>query len=186
MTKAICILLAEGFEESEAVVPADLLKRLGVNIIFTSITNNKDVRGAHGFKFIADTTINNISTNDFDALMLPGGLPGTTNLRDNNDVISLVNKANENNKIISAICAAPIVLKDAGVADNKRITGYPTCEQFSQKHNFSFTGNDVEIDDNIITAKAMGKAHLFAFAIAKVLGFSDDDIKKLTSSTFFN
>ena len=62
MTKAICILLAEGFEESEAVVPADLLKRLGVNIIFTSITNNKDVRGAHGFKFIADTTINNIST----------------------------------------------------------------------------------------------------------------------------
>ena len=102
MTKAICILLAEGFEESEAVVPADLLKRLGVNIIFTSITNNKDVRGAHGFKFIADTTINNISTNDFDALMLPGGLPGTTNLRDNNDVISLVNKANENNKIISA------------------------------------------------------------------------------------
>lgn len=186
MTKTICILLADGFEESEAIVPADLLKRLGVNIVFASITDNKEVKGTHGFKIIADTTINNISTNDFDVLMLPGGLPGTTNLRDNNDVISLVQQANKNDKIISAICAAPIVLKDADVADNKCLTGYPSCEQFSQKHKFSFTGNDVEVDGRIITAKAMGKAHLFAFAIAGALGFTDDDIKQLASSTFFN
>ena len=186
MTKTICILLAEGFEESEAIVPADLLKRLGVNVVFASITNDKEVKGTHGFKLIADTTINNISTDNFDVLMLPGGLPGTTNLRDNNDVISLVKKSDEDNKIITAICAAPIVLKDADVADNKRITGYPDCEQFSQKHKFSFTGNDIEIDGKIITAKAMGKAHLFAFAIAKALGFSDDNIKQLASSTFFN
>ena len=185
MTKTICILLAEGFEESEAIVPADLLKRLGVNVVFVSITNNTEVTGTHGFKLIADTTISNVTTDNFDALMLPGGLPGTTNLRDNNNVISLVKKSDEDNKIITAICAAPIVLKDAGVADNKRITGYPTCEQFSQKHKFSFTGNDVEIDGKIITAKAMGKAHLFAFAIAKALGFSDDEIKNLASSTFF-
>ena len=56
MTKTICILLAEGFEESEAIVPADLLKRLGVNIVFASITNVKEIKGTHGFKFIADTT----------------------------------------------------------------------------------------------------------------------------------
>ena len=62
MTKSICILLADGFEESEAIVPADLLKRLGVNITFASITDNKEVRGTHGFKFLSDTTINNIST----------------------------------------------------------------------------------------------------------------------------
>ncbi len=186
MTKSICILLADGFEESEAIVPADLLKRLGVNITFASITDNKEVRGTHGFKFLSDTTINNISTDDFDALMLPGGLPGTTNLRDSQKVISLVQQADLKEKIISAICAAPIVLKDAGVADNKRITGYPDCEQFSLKHKFSFTGNNVEVDGKIITAKAMGKAHLFAFAIAKALGFSDDEIKNLSQSTFTN
>lgn len=184
MTKSICILLADGFEESEAIVPADLLKRLGVNIVFTSITDNKEIIGTHGFKIISDTTIDNISTNDFDALMLPGGLPGTTNLRDSKEVISLVQQSAQDEKIISAICAAPIVLKDAGVVDNKRITGYPSCEQFSLKHKFSFTDNDVEVDGKIITAKAMGKAHLFAFAIAKALGFSDDDIKQLASSTF--
>lgn len=186
MTKTICILLADGFEESEAIVPADLLKRLGVNVIFTSITDNKEIIGTHGFKILSDTTINNISTDDFDALMLPGGLPGTTNLRDSKKVISLVQQANLKEKIISAICAAPIVLKDAGIADNKRITGYPSCEQFSLKHKFLFTDNDVEIDGKIITAKAMGKAHLFAFAIAKALGFSDNEIKNLSQSTFTN
>ena len=186
MTKSICILLADGFEESEAIVPADLLKRLGLNIIFTSITNNKEVTGTHGFKLIADTTIDSISTNNFDALMLPGGLPGTTNLRDSEKVINLVQQTYHENKICSAICAAPIILKDAGIADNKNITGYPTCEQFSKKHQFSFTGKDVEVDGKIITAKAMGKAHLFAFAIAKSLGFSDYEIQNLAQSTFTN
>lgn len=186
MTKSLCILLADGFEESEAVVPADLLKRLGVNITFASVSNKAEVIGTHGFKIMSDTSIINISVNDFDALMLPGGLPGTTNLRDSKEVISLIQQFYNKEKIISAICAAPIVLKDAGIADNKRITGYPDCEQFSLKHKFSFTGNDVEIDGKIITAKAMGKAHLFAFAIAKAMGFSDDDIKQLSASTFTN
>ena len=186
MIKSICILIAEGFEESEAVIPADLLKRLGVNVTFVSITSDIEVRGTHGFRILSDTTINKISADDFDALMLPGGLPGTTNLRDSKEVISLVQQAYNEGKIVSAICAAPIVLKDAGIADDKRITGYPACEQFSKKHQFSFTGNDVEVDGNIITAKALGKAHLFAFAIAKSLGFSDNDIKQLASSTFTN
>jgi 4-methyl-5(b-hydroxyethyl)-thiazole monophosphate biosynthesis len=70
MTKTLCILLADGFEESEAIIPADLLKRLGVNIIFTSISKQKEVTGTHGFKLIADTTIDSISTNNFDALMV--------------------------------------------------------------------------------------------------------------------
>lgn len=186
MTKTICILLANGFEESEAIIPADLLKRLGVNVVFASISDDIEVSGTHGFKFVADTTIDKITPDDFDVLMLPGGLPGTTNLRDSDKVVSLLQQSDKKDKIIAAICAAPIVLKDSGIADNKIITGYPSCEQFSKKHRFSFTGNDVEIDGRVITAKALGKAHLFAFAIAKALGFSDDDIKQLASSTFTN
>lgn len=184
MTKNICILLASGFEESEVIIPADLLKRIGVNVILASINNQTIVCGTHDFRLIADTTIDKVSPNDFDVLMLPGGLPGTTNLRDNKNVISLIRQANEENKIIAAICAAPIVLKDAGIADNKHITGYPNCESFSKNHTFSFTGNDVEVDGKIITAKALGKAHLFAFAIAKALGYSDNEIKNLAASTF--
>ena len=186
MTKTICILLAEGFEESEAIVPADLLKRLGVNVVFASITSNKEVCGTHGFKFLCDCLIDDISTSDFDVIMLPGGLPGTTNLRDSEKVISLLKKSHNTDKIISAICAAPIVLKDAQVADNKRITGYPSCEQFSRNPDFSFSGRDVEVDGKIITAKAMGKAHLFAFAIAEVLGIDKGEIDNIRNSTFFN
>ena len=186
MNKSVCILLADGFEESEAIVPADLLKRLGVNITFCSVTQNKEVTGTHGFKLISDTTINNITPKNFDVLMLPGGLPGTTNLRDCDEVISLIQQSHKENKIIGAICAAPIVLKDAGIAKNITITGYPNCEQFSKNPDFTFTGKDVEVSEKIITAKAMGKAHLFAFEIAKSLGFSNDDINALSSSTFIN
>ena len=177
------LFLADGFEETEALATLDVMRRAKMDVVTVGVTG-ESVTGSHKVEVKADTTIDKISTADFDVLMLPGGLPGTTNLRDSKEVISLVQQSAQDEKIISAICAAPIVLKDAGVADDKHITGYPACEQFSKKHKFSFTGNDVEVDGKIITAKAMGKAHLFAFAIAKALGFSDDEIKNLSHSTF--
>ena len=82
---SVCILLADGFEEAEAIIPADLLKRLGVKIIFAGV-NSIDVRGTHNFHIKADNLIDNISSNDFDALILPGGLPGTINLRNSEKV----------------------------------------------------------------------------------------------------
>ena len=185
MSKTVCILLADGFEEVEAIMPADILKRLDINVILAGIKGT-NICGSHGICLTTQTTINDISADDFDALILPGGLPGTTNLRDSENVISLVYHANEQNKICAAICAAPIVLRDAGITENKIITGYPGCERLSNNPDFKFSEKSVEISDNIITAKGMGKASEFGFAIARALGISDKQIKDISSSAFID
>ncbi len=180
-----CFLLADGFEETEAIMTADILKRIGINIIFAGI-ENKTIRGTHNFYITTDKLINDISTNDFDVIILPGGLPGTTNLRNSPLVINLIKEAYNNKKICAAICAAPIVLRDAGITQNKIITGYPNCEQLSYDPNFKFTGNDVETDGLIITAKGMGKSASFAFAIARALGYNQNEINNIASSAFID
>jgi 4-methyl-5(b-hydroxyethyl)-thiazole monophosphate biosynthesis len=180
-----CLLLADGFEETEAIMTADVLKRIGINIMFVGV-NNKTVRGTHDFCITADKLINDISVDEFNALVLPGGLPGTINLRNSQAVINLIKKAYDNKKICAAICAAPIVLRDAGITNNKNITGYPGCEQLSLSPDFQFSGKDVEIDDLIITAKGMGKSAQFAFEIAKALGFKQSEIQKVADSAFIS
>lgn len=181
--KTVCILLADGFEEVEAIYPADIFKRLGLNVMLVGV-ENKIVLGAHDIKIETPYLLNDISFTDFDALMLPGGLPGTINLRNSQNVIDLVRQANEHKKIVAAICAAPIVLHDAGIADGKRTTGYPSTEQLANKKNFKFSGNMVETDGNLITAIGMGQASAFALAIAQALGIEKDKINDVMKNAF--
>lgn len=181
--KTVCILLADGFEEVEAIYPADIFKRLGINVMMVGVDSNI-VRGAHDIKIETPYLLKEISSFDFDALMLPGGLPGTINLRDSQKVIDLVKQAHSSHKIIAAICAAPIILHDAGIADNKHTTGYPSCEQLANKKGFQFSGNMVEVDDNIITAIGMGQAAPFAFAIAQKLDLSTQKITDTMQNAF--
>lgn len=183
--KTVCILLADGFEEVEAIYPADIFKRLGLNVMLVGIEDNI-VRGTHDIKIETPYILSDISFADFDALVLPGGLPGTINLRDNKNVMELVRQANEHKKIVAAICAAPIVLHDAGIADNKNTTGYPSCEQLAHKKNFNFSGKMIEIDGNIITAIGMGQASVFAFEIAKALGVTDNIVQDIAQNAFIN
>jgi len=181
--KTICILLADGFEEVEAIYPADIFKRLGFNVILAGLDNNI-IRGTHDFNIQTPTTLDDISVSDFDALVLPGGLPGATNLRDSAKVLDLVRQADNEHKIIAAICAAPIILHDAGIIKNKRTTGYPTCERLANSGNFHFTGNMVEQDQNIITAIGMGQAAAFAITIAKALGMDNQKISATVKNAF--
>lgn len=183
--KTACIILADGFEEVEALMPADIFKRLKINVILVGL-KDKLVTGAHGFQITANTLAKDISVADFDALILPGGLPGATNLQSSPIVTDLLHQANAQNKICAAICAAPIVLHDTGVAQGKTITGYPGCEGLAKQPNCSFSGANVEVDGNIISAIGMGKAHLFAFAIAKALGISAQEINNLAAGAFLD
>lgn len=184
MSKTICFLLADGFEEAEAIVPADLLKRLGYNIILAGETSS--VRGTHNFYINTTHHIDTISADKIDALVLPGGLPGTLNLRNNPKVINLVKETHRQHKICAAICAAPIILRDAGITKNISITGYPGCEQLSLTPNFKFSNHPIEITDNIITAIGMGKASKFAFAIAQKLGSTEQQITEIAQNTFIS
>ncbi|HJO92357.1 MAG TPA: DJ-1 family glyoxalase III [Victivallales bacterium] len=170
MKKDILLLLTEGFEEVEAVVPVDFLRRLGVNLITVGL-ENKTVTGSHNIVLQTDITLAEVIPDNIAALILPGGMPGSTNLRDNDKVINLIKVANSQNKLIAAICAASIALYRAGILQNKNHTAHPSVKEFFIKSNY--TEKRVEQDDNIITAKGPGVSFEFALRIAQYLGFGD-------------
>ncbi len=173
MKDKIIFILAEGFEEIEALAPIDFLRRLGFEIIivgaqnFDSQRKNNKIKGAHGIIVEADIMLADISGVP-KAVILPGGMPGSTNLRDNKAVIELVSRTYEKGNLVAAICAATIVLNEAEILDNKTITSHPSVEGIFGD-NITYTGNRVEQDGNIITAKAAGASFDFALKIAEFL-----------------
>ena len=127
MRNEIAILLADGFEEIEALAPADIWRRLGLTVKLAGVTG-KVVTSTRGIPVTADLLISDLDQENLQLVYLPGGLPGATNLRDDDRVIELVQKVHDNGGFIGAICAAPVVLAKAGLSSGRRITGYPTTE----------------------------------------------------------
>ena len=167
MAKKFLIVLADGFEEIEAITPIDVLRRAGLDVVIAGL-NSRAVAGAHGIKFEADVTLENY-TGLPDALILPGGLPGSENLRKSSLVAELVKQMNEAQKIIGAICAAPaLVLAPTGVLDHKKATCYPGFEK-NFPPSVQFSPERVVCDGNIITSRGPGSAMEFALALARQL-----------------
>ena len=104
--KNVVIVLADGFEEVEAIAPADVLKRLGCNVILAGL-KNMTVTGAHGISVNADAVLDGVDCINADAFVLPGGLPGATNLRDDARIMEILKKRDAAGKICAAICASP-------------------------------------------------------------------------------
>ena len=167
MKKNIVILLADGFEEIEALVPADVLRRLGFQVTLAAVGGERTVAGAHGIRVTADARLTELPQDGFDAVILPGGMPGSRNLRDSALVLSRVRAMTEAGRIVAAICAAPIALAKAGVLAGRRYTMYPG---FEPEMPSAPTGNLVERDGDLITGKGPGAAFAFAAEIASALG----------------
>ncbi len=179
--KKIAVLLANGFEEIEALAPSDILTRLGYEVVLAGIVPGA-ITGSHGFPVQPKCGISELNADSLDAVFLPGGLPGSTSLRDSDEVIALVRKMYSAGKIVSAICAAPIALHKAGVTEGRRVTGYPGSEQMAP--GLVYTGNRAETDGNVVTGKGPGAAFDFAFALAAALGSTADEIKNLKQQMF--
>lgn len=162
--KKVAVLLANGFEEIEALTVVDVLRRGNVNCSMVSI-NEKEVTGAHNIKVIADEIISDDL--DVDMVILPGGMPGATNLRDDLRVISLLKKMNNENKKIAAICAAPIVLAKAGIISGEDITSYPGFEDDLKEGNYK--EDLVVISGNLITSRGPATALEFSYTLLDVL-----------------
>lgn len=164
----ILVLLAEGFEEIEALTVVDYLRRLDINVNTVSMTENEKVVGAHDIGVITDVLFQNIEDlESYDGLVLPGGLPGATNLRDDKRVIDLVQDFNNREKLVAAICAGPIVLEKAGIIAGKDITSYPGFED--QLSSGNYKEDKVVVDGNIITGRGPALAMDFTIEIAKYL-----------------
>ncbi len=162
---SVLVPLAEGFEEIEAVSIIDVLRRAGVEVT-TAYLFNPEVNGANGITILANNSINDVRSSDFDMIVLPGGIPGATNLRDDERVQRLLKEFDEQNKNIAAICAAPIALEKAGVLKEK-FTCYPSYE--TEIKSSSFSEDRVVKSGNILTSRGPGTALCFALEIVKTL-----------------
>ena len=175
----LLLFLAPGFEEIEAVTVIDITRRAGLSIRSVSVTNNKTVTGAHQISVNADLLFEEVNFDEIDALILPGGMPGTKNLNAHAGLKKqLVNFAKNPDKTLAAICAAPSILGELGLLDGKKATCYPGFED--QLGRAKLSRKPVVRDGNILTADGPAHATLFALKIVEYLGnsFLASDITK--------
>ena len=169
--KKVSVLLAEGFEEIEALSVVDLLRRARIYVDTVSISDEYMVRGSHGIAVQTEDLFEEVNFADFDMVVLPGGLPGTTNLVNHSGVRRVVTDFAENGKYVAAICAAPTVLSELGLLKGKRVTCYPDMER--KITGAVLTGAPVMEDGNIITGQGVGAAVDFALKLIAVLAGSE-------------
>lgn len=159
------VFLAEGFEEMEAIIPVDVLRRAGMDVKTVSITDSHNVTGAHGITVKADLTFKQADFEGAEWLIIPGGLPGAENLHAFGALNDLLRVHSEKGKI-AAICASPaMVLAPLGLLDGKEATGYPGTEEGLNSGGAVVKDERVVALDNIITANGPASALRFALAI---------------------
>ena len=163
--KTIFVFLAEGFEEIEALTPVDVLRRAGLSVQTVSIMDEQAVKGAHGVPVLADVMFADVNPEDAEMILLPGGLPGATNLDAHEELSKMILDFAKAKKPLAAICAAPLVFGNRGLLEGKKATCYPGFETYLQ--GAEYTAALVEKDDNFITGKGPGAAMEFAFAIVE-------------------
>ena len=161
--------MADGFEDIEALIPVDVLRRGGVDIKTVSITGSDIVESAHGVKMHADLTFEEAEPmlDDADLLMLPGGMPGAVNLNDHAGVKEALLRQAEKGKMIAAICAAPLVLGGLGLLNGRRATCYPGVEQTLL--GAEYTAELFTIDGNITTGEGPAAALPYAYSLLERL-----------------
>ncbi|MBD3225075.1 MAG: DJ-1 family protein [Caldithrix sp.] len=160
------LLLAPGFEETEAITVIDLLRRASIEVTVAGLQENQ-VTGSHDITINTDVYYKEVQENTFDILILPGGQPGSTHLKNDAIVLDWVRKRFEENRYLAAICAAPTVFHAAGITDNLKLTSFPAEKDvFTNAH---YSEDRVVIDQNVITSRGVGTAIDFALTLIEIL-----------------
>lgn len=180
MTKKVALFIENGSEELELIAPLDVMRRANLEVDVISANNEDFITSAHNVKIIADKKIEEINNIlDYDAIVIPGGMPGSTLLRDNKKIIEFYQTMYNSGKLVAAICAAPIVLSAAGITDDKEVTSYPGFDKEINCKSYN-SEKAVVVDKNVITAQGPAVAILFGYEIVNYLlqDNTADDIKK--------
>jgi len=165
----VLIPLAQGCEELEAVTLIDLLRRADITVITASLTEQRQIKASRGVQLVADLALEDIMFDDFDMVVLPGGQPGTDHLNDDPRIHAILKRLVQADKAIAAICAAPLVLANAGLLEGKSATSYPGVLKADEWPNISLKNDAVVIDGKVLTSKGPGTAIDFALAIIEYL-----------------
>ena len=164
----VLVPLASGCEELEAVTIIDLLRRAGIEVITASL-DEAPVKASRGTVLIADTTLDNALEDEYDMIVLPGGLPGADHLRDDKRIVDLLRNMASEDKYTCAICAAPKVLAEAGLLGNKNATAFPGTLEKLDLPNTRLKSEPVVVDEKIVTSRGPGTAMDFALKLVELL-----------------
>ncbi|MBR2965111.1 MAG: DJ-1/PfpI family protein [Clostridia bacterium] len=178
----IAVLLADGFEEIEALTPVDMLRRAGLEVVTVGISS-KIALGSHGIPVVCDKLPTEVELGKISTVILPGGMPGSLNLDASPFTDEIISSVSSRGGRIAAICAAPLVLGRRGLLKGKRATCYPGFE--AELSGATVTGEPVVTDGNITTAKGMGAALAFAKELVALL-VSKEKAEELSSAIMEN
>ena len=162
----IVVPLADGHEEIEAITNIDVLRRAGLDVV-TVCLDDETVHGDHGIDIEADKNIDELDLSKVEGIVLPGGMPGAKNLKEDDRVIEIVQKLDQKDKLVAAICAAPMVLEEAGVIDDRPATSYPGFDK--EMPSCRYQEDRVVVDDNLVTGRGPGVALEFAIKIVELI-----------------
>jgi len=163
----VYVHFAEGFEEIEAVTIVNVLRRAEIEAVTVSVTGDKTVRGSRGIPVCTDILFDEADYSDCEMIILPGGMPGTTNLLEHGGLMEKIKSFGEEKKYLAAICAAPMIFGKLGLLKGKKATIYPGMEE--NLVGAKSTGGRIVIDENIITSKGPGTTMEFALALVGLL-----------------
>ena len=168
--KKVYVFLADGFEDVEALIPIDVLRRGGVDVTTVSISDFPLVQSAHGVNVEADIMFEQGDFTDADLLFLPGGMPGASNLFAHKGVCKAIVNQHMAGQKVAAICASPaVVLAPLGILDGKKATCYPGFESVLAENNATYTGDLVTVDGNVTTGEGPAAAFPFAYELLSQL-----------------
>lgn len=174
----VYVFLADGFEIIEALAPVDMLQRAKIDVKTVGVTG-KTVRSSGGIEVNADLTKGELSYDNLDMIILPGGMPGTLNLEADETVNNFIDFCAQNNKFIAAICAAPSILAHKGLLNGKKATCFPSFA--SELENADYTAGAVETDGKIITSRGAGVCVKFGLECVRAL-CSDAEAQSIEKS----
>jgi len=160
--------LAEGFEEIEAVTVVDLLRRAGIEVRTASLAG-REVIGSHGITVLADIGLDEAAATDYDMIVLPGGMPGTTHLKSDPRVTRLLRQFAESGRYTAAICAAPSVLAHAGLLEGRKATSFPGFLKSDSAPGIRLSEDAVVVDGKVATSRGPGTAVPFGLALIELL-----------------
>lgn len=165
MKKKIAVHLADGFEEIEAVSIIDVLRRADIDVVVISVTGSLEVTGAHQLKIIADKLFDEVNYNEVSMLVLPGGMPGASNLNSHAGLKAQIVKFNNESKALAAICAAPLVYGNLGILKGKQAVCYPGFEEYLI--GAEVLDKQVAESGNVITGRGPGAAIQFGLKLVE-------------------
>ena len=164
----VLVPLAQGCEELEAVTITDLLTRAGINVVTVGL-DDQVVIASRGMKLVPDKQLDDVLEDDFDMIVLPGGLPGADHLNNDKRIQIIVKRLAANNKYTAAICAAPRVLATAGLLEGKHATSFPGALDQFPVNNLMYEEKAVVVDGNVVTSRGPGTAMDFTLTLIELL-----------------